>query len=407
MKKNQKTLLKLSCLVISSLLFFNSCQSDNEIQTQSKTDSHLISQEDAIKIAENLTVTGRISSQTSKGSRIKKAGYTFTRFTQKKDAAFYIINYENGGFAIVSADDRNTPVLAYSENSVFQNDTVNYPEGLKMWLAFQTQNIETIKFKNLAQSAINKTEWSAASKIISGGSATAKKIIPFDPKTCPEDQIEQVGPLLTTTWGQWGGYNNLAPLLCSANSSGRAPTGCVATAMAQVMKYHQKPASYNWANMPNNYGTPSTAGLMLDIGYAVNMSYGCDGSSADSYDQVASSFVNDFHYSNAARGTYNYQTVVSQISARRPVILSGGRKKDGISFDMYADGHAWVCDGYIRSSSYYYDESQGSCLGVGMLSLHMNWGWSGSYDGWYSFNNFNPSTYSFNYEAKMYYNIIP
>lgn len=402
MKKDQKTLSRISCLVFASLLFLNSCQSDGDSQAQAKVDSHVISQEDAIKLAENLNSSGQISSQTSK-STSKKVGYAFTRFTKKKDAAFYILNYENGGFAIVSADDRNTPVLAYSETSTFKNDTLNYPEGLKMWLEFQTKNVETIKIKNEALSAINKREWSPASKIVSNKNLTAR-VEPDDPTTCPPDQTETVGPLLNTTWGQNYGYNTLVPLICGAS---RAPTGCVATAMAQVMKYYQKPASYNWANMPLTSGTITTAGLMVDIGAAVSMSYGCDGSAANSEQQIAQSFTVDFHYSNATGGTYNYQTVVSQIAARKPVILTGGRKKEGISFNMYTDGHAWVCDGYRRSTIYMYDDVQKYCSGVQYLLLHMNWGWSGLYDGWFTFSNFTNGNGSYNYDQKMYYNITP
>ncbi|WP_284446467.1 C10 family peptidase [Flavobacterium anhuiense] len=299
MKKNQKMLSRLSYLAFASLmLFLNSCQSDGDSQAQTKVDSHLISQEDAIKLAENLNSSGQISSQTSK-STSKKVGYAFTRFTKKKDAAFYILNYENGGFAIISADDRNTPVLAYSETSTFKNDTLNYPEGLKMWLEFQIKNVETIKIKNEALSVINKREWSPASKIVSNKKLTAR-VEPDDPTTCPPDQTETVGPLLSTTWGQNYGYNTLVPLICGSSP---APTGCVATAMAQVMKYYQKPASYNWANMPATYGTITTAGLMVDIGAAVSMSYGCEGSAANSEQQIAQSFTVDFHYSNATVGT--------------------------------------------------------------------------------------------------------
>jgi hypothetical protein len=181
--------------------------------------------------------------------------------------------------------------------------------------------------------------------------------------------------LLSTIWGQWYGYNDLVPFECIGNPNNRAPTGCVATAMAQVMKYYQKPSTYNWGNIPDGYGTIDTATLMRDIGGAVRMSYGCSGSGADSENEIASSFRDDFHYSSASGGNYNYQVVVEQLRARKPVILTGGRKKDGVSWNMYTDGHAWVCDGFRSSTFYSYNEAQGSCTGVGYLQLHMNWGW--------------------------------
>ncbi|MDQ6472372.1 C10 family peptidase [Flavobacterium sp. LHD-80] len=387
------------------LLFLNSCQSDNETPIQAKIDSHLISQENAIIVAENLMAGGKISSKFSKGSKIKKANNVFVMFTTKKDAAFYIINYENGGFAIISADDRNTPVLAYSENSTFDNNQAKYPEGLKMWLSLQTANIEHIKIKNEDQTDIHKTEWSVASKIITAN--LTGKIPPDDPTSCPNGVTETVGPLLTTTWGQWGGYNDLIDEFCSNNSTGRVPTGCVATAMAQVMKYYQRPLTYNWANMPNTYGTINTAGLMLDIGNAVDMDYGCDGSSAKSEEKIVPAFIDSFHYSNAADADYDYSTVIANINARKPVILTGGRKKDGVSINMYTDGHAWVCDGYMRQSVYSYDPTRGGCNGAVILQLHMNWGWSSLYDGWYALNNFNPGNSTYNYQPRMYYNITP
>ncbi|WP_089080115.1 C10 family peptidase [Flavobacterium branchiophilum] len=58
-------------------------------------------------------------------------------------------------------------------------------------------------------------------------------------------------------------------------------------------------------------------------------------------------------------------------------------------WNYYTDGHAWVCDGYVHWSD----------CSVSMLALYMNWGWSGNYNGLYAFNNFNPSTYTFNYKS--------
>jgi hypothetical protein len=144
----------------------------------------------------------------------------------------------------------------------------------------------------------------------------------------------------------------LPPEPCDGD--GRAPTGCVATAMAQVMKYHEFPNNYNWDNMPDLWGTMETARLMRDVGDAVNMDWGCDGSGADTKDEVASSFRNDFGYSSASYSGFNRDIVKQQLRWNRPVILRGGRKS-----------------------------------------------------GWYAYNNWNPGDHTFNYNRGMVYNIKP
>ena len=376
----------------------NSCQNENELQIQSKKkELNEITKENAIEIAKKLVLNDDKTSKFGKGSATKKISSIFPMTTKKSETAFYVVNYQNGGFVIISADNRNIPILAYSDSASFQNDSINYPSGLRDWLSLQKEVASNISTENREQTSSIKEQWNSVSRIA-----------PEDP-VCPNDQTITVGPLLTTTWGQGDGYNDYTPLTgCTNYYNGHAPTGCVATAMAQVMKYYQKPNTYNWSNMPNGYGTYDTAILMRDIGSAVRMDYGCGGSGANSEEEIASTFRDDFHYSNAAGGNYNYQVVCQQLAAGRPVILTGGRKKNDISWTMYTDGHAWVCDGYKSSSYYNYDPSVG-CSGVTYLQLHMNWGWGtyNNYNGWYFFDNFNPSNKTYNYQVKMYYNIIP
>ena len=178
---------------------------------------------------------------------------------------------------------------------------------------------------------------------------------------------------------------------------GHAWTGCVATAMSQVMKYYNYPTNYNWTDMPNNYATNSTAILMKDIGNAIDMDYQYDGSGA-SMNDVPGAFRNDFNYNHASHADYSYQTVMNELDYNRPVILSGGRNNGWWIFGHYTDGHAWVCDGYL--------ETVDPCCCT-YLSLHMNWGWNGAYNGWFYFNDFNPANYTFNYDTEMIYNIHP
>ncbi len=183
----------------------------------------------------------------------------------------------------------------------------------------------------------------------------------------------------------------------SCGPCGRAWTGCVATAMAQVMKHHKHPTNYNWSDMPNSYGNTYISSLMRDIGDAVGMKYTCDASKAYA-DDIAPALKNTFGYNSASYADYDYNTVKSELNHSRPVILTGGRKTGGWIFSQYEDGHAWVCDGYSLTVF--------PCWGS-MLTFHMNWGWGGTYNGWYGFLNFNPGDYTFNYKRKMVYNIKP
>jgi hypothetical protein len=235
-----------------------------------------------------------------------------------------------------------------------------------------------------------------------------KTIQPIDDGSCNdgggggcENSQTIVGPLLSTTWGQTGTYNDLVQ---NENcNTGTPPTGCVATAMAQIMNYHEFPNNYNWADMPDNRGTLETASLMRDIGQAVNMEYTCSSSGAHMED-ATSAFSRDFGYQNASFGGYNHSTVKQQLGWGRPVMLSGYRTKEKKCFlffcsTTYKNGHAWVCDGY-RST--FYCET-----GTSYLHLYMNSGWDGNLNGWFAYNRWNPGTRDYQYKKEMIYNIRP
>jgi len=153
--------------------------------------------------------------------------------------------------------------------------------------------------------------------------------------------------------------------------------------------------------MPLNSGSNETAKLMRDIGNSVNMDYGGDGSSADTETEARNSFVNHFGYSSNAKFiSYSISTVVQQLKWKYPVLMRGGDKKYwGGLIPYYSDGHAWVCDGF--KSITYHDS------GNSYLRFHMNWGWNGTNNGWYSCNNFNPGGYDFNYKTGCVINIHP
>ncbi len=165
-----------------------------------------------------------------------------------------------------------------------------------------------------------------------------------------------------------------------------AYTGCVATAMAQIMKYHEYPQNYNWNAMPNNYGTAETAMLMGQIADSIIIRYNCTTGTGDYFPDAESVFTDEFNYSGAIhRDSPNssYNIIVNNLSNNMPILFGGS-------------GHAWVCDGL---NEYTYNTWVDLCY-------HMNWGWDGNCDGFYNSNFFHTTNGNFTlYE--MVYNIHP
>ncbi|NHN25767.1 hypothetical protein FIA58_008780 [Flavobacterium jejuense] len=400
MKKFKQTKW-LAVLIVAGILFSCSNSDTNDaVDKMIANDDFAVSKTVAEKIATDLLLVNTAENLTNKSLKNatikeeKKIKSIIEVPDKDKKAAFFIINYEGGGFIILAGDKRSEPVLAFSETNEFDMNSEFFPTGLVSWLYASKENIEKIRSKNAKIDSQTEMQWENLQK--GGADVVSYKIIEPEEPDCTPYTIQK-GPFLQTTWGQGCGYNSQTPSMTCGPCS-HAWTGCVATAMAQVMKYHQYPTSYSWSSMPNSYGTSTTATLMKNIGTAVNMNYTCDGSGANTQNEVASSFINDFGYSTASYGGYNYQTVKTQLGYNRPVILKGGRKSGWWIFGQYKDGHAWVCDGYLN----YIDPCWGS-----MLKFNMNWGWDGTYNGWYSFNNFNPGSNTFNYQTGMVYNIKP
>jgi uncharacterized lipoprotein NlpE involved in copper resistance len=333
-------------------------------------------------------------------SKFKKVEETLAIPDDVGNPAYYILNYKEDGFIMISADNRVNPVRAYSLTNKFPINTDSLPSGLLSWMMESSEMISQIRALNEEQSIDIKNLWDDCEiqRFLGISRLGLDLDIPCEGDGDCENQHTQVGPLLSTTWGQWTGYNNFVPLTGCNSSNGRAPAGCVATAMAQIMKYYEHPNDYDWSNMPNNYGTNETSQLMVDIGDAVDMDYDCNGSGAYMND-VPSAFT-EFGYSNANYSEFRHLTVKDQLNWEKPVILGGFSEEDCfLWWCSYEDGHAWVTDGYKQST---YCET-----GTSYLYLHMNWGWSGNEDGWYAYNNWNPGDNSYNYEKEMIYNINP
>lgn len=211
---------------------------------------------------------------------------------------------------------------------------------------------------------------------------------------------EKVNPFIETQWDQETPYN----LFCPTDSEGFVcVTGCVATAMAQVLKYYEYPAqgtgygsystddgksytrvpvagSYDWANMKDSYTLNYTnteaqavATLMRDCGYSVNMEYSSSASGTDDWIYLASAMAYNFGYDSLAINLISrdytpddewYGTIYTELSNKRPIYFRGESKN-------YGDSHGFLLDGVDTDGK-----------------MHVNWGWSGQGNGFYDIDVF-------------------
>ena len=294
----------------------------------------------------------------------------------------YVFSTENS-FVLVAADDCMQPILGYSLNGSFDLD--NMPVNKAAWIQEYSQSIQYAVEHQMRATTEVLQQWDdLASGRRDAGRATTV-----------------VAPLIQTHWDQEGPYN----LLCPSNSL----TGCVATAMAQVMKYWNYPAHgigshsythlsygllsadfqntiYDWAYMTNTYGSSSTyeekmavATLMYHCGVSVNMSYSPQSSGAVTA-YVADALKLYFNYSSETRHldrtSYDEAEWIAMLKAELDLhhpIQYHGSYNDTISHK--SGGHSFVFDGYDSEDNF-----------------HVNWGWSGAQDGYFSINGMSPGS---------------
>lgn len=317
-----------------------------------------ISQNAALSAARKYSRTGQVAP--AKNLRSDKTN----------NAPYYAFNLEQG-YVIVSGDDEMTELVGYAENGFF--DAENVPPQMQLWLDGYAEYVAAVQ----------------------SGKAKARKILLSD---SPSVVVE---PLVTTKWNQDAPFNNFAPEYTDDNNNTqRCATGCAATAMAQIMKFHNWPEQgvghysyehqsfgtissnfsehvYDWTNMIDRYNNgeysnmqaDAVALLMKDCGVSLNMNYGpVSGASIYSYYPA---FKNYFRYSSRTVNRSGCETaeftkiITDELQEGRPIIYCG-TGEDG--------GHAFVVDGY--DTNYF---------------LHVNWGWGGYSDGYFDMNYMDPT----------------
>ena len=312
----------------------------------------------------------------------------------------FIFNLSENGFVITAADDIFYPVIAYSWKG---NYTPANSEDLQF--RFIKEDLELRRSFYLANPQMTAANQQAWTDLISGTRPVRTfQQWPMDGTTITDGWCE-------SQWSQSGVFNQFCPL---DNSGNRSVVGCVATAMAQIMHYHEYLGNpvfsnnddYNsgwwdpididddhesndfpdWNELNDyldiaveNYSngelptSDDLAALNYACGVSVEMSYSSEGSGANTGD-VASALRNKFDYNTASwsdnyGGTF-YNTIAEDMIHMQPCEFS-------IYTDGWNDGHAIVCDGY-NTDDYY----------------HLNYGWGTSNIGWYYIPSGMPSNYS-------------
>lgn len=402
MKKIKPTNQLVILILISIFLFSCSRDSegDNEIENSSiSIQENFVGLSEAKDIAIGFSFPTKNKAINAKGtiSSTKTVENIHEMKNKNGKTSFYVINYKEGGFVLLSADNRTQPILAFSKDNKFVVDESQYPPGLKFWVDDAKKQIADIQNSNIVQSEKEKHLWE---HVQIQNTLANKRDDPVPP--CYDHTEQHVkGPLLNSKWYQTGGFNDDLPYITCNGVQFQVYAGCVPIAMGQVMRYHQYPTSYNWSAMPTTYATSTTSSFIEDIHYAIDNVYNgepfydCDGTGVSASANMGNVLKTQFNYTSANSANYNSSTVIGNIESNRPVLLSG--------FNNENIGHMWVCDGYLRIQ-YYFDD----CTGAVNQYFHMNWGWlNGLYNDWYSFNNFNPGNTNYNNNRSMVYNIIP
>ena len=286
------------------------------------------------------------------------------------EGAFYVFNADDGnGFVIVSADDRTEAILGYADEGSLDMDCL--PANARAWLEGYARQIRSLS---------GLVSMSAPRRVVG----------------------VKIGPLLTCKWEQGGPYNWQCPEV--KDESGKMAytmTGCPATAQAQVMYFHRWPESvkameaykdgngnqvsalpattFKWDKMKDVYSgkenkadesAQAVAELMRYCGQAMRMAYGVRSSGGSN---TQNELIEEFAYSKGATSvarahysTEEWESIIyNEMNQKRPVLYSGYNE---------SVGHSFVVDGYD---------------GNGLF--HVNWGWSGSSDGYFVLSDLNPS----------------
>lgn len=317
-----------------------------------------------------------------------------TGVTEKGNPSCYIFNGNPDGFVIVSACDLTSPILGYSETGTF--NTENLPDGLSCLLDGYSQSVDFAEENLKKADFVIAQEWESLERC--GKTQTSKSVV--------------VQPLIATHWDQDCYYNSCCPK-DESGPCGQTYAGCVATSMAQVMKYWNHPqqgtgshsynsylygtlnanfgeTTYHWDEMPESLHENElyVGTLIYHCGVSVDMNYGSMASGAlhQSIPSAMSAYFGYCTSHNLLRDDYTYDAWVGMmrdaLDMGIPILYAG---QDGGSM-----GHSFICDGYDDNGLF-----------------HINWSWGGALDGWFSIDNLHTYNQNWNVAQKMIADAMP
>ena len=335
---------------------------------------------------------GFVNANLNQACQLTDLQLVYTGMSARGETSFYVFNFGDTGFVILSADDNYRPIVGYSDEGIFETENMS-PEA-----AYYLNSIAEGRSQahRTVQSAEVAVEW---------------EMLKESGKLPSRNRGKKATYLVETRWNQSDPYNYFCPH-ASGGPGGKAYAGCVATAMSQVMKYWNHPlkgsgshsynyegqtltanfgeTTYDWDNMPLTITNSSpqeqidaVAYFMYHCGVAVDMMYSASGSGAYSED-VPDAVLMYFGYSNKARlrarDSYSleeWQALLKDTFDQGwPVYYSGNSS---------SAGHAFVCDGYDDNDLF-----------------HFNWGWGGSSNGWFVVDEID-----YNSGADAIFNYVP
>ena len=346
--------------------------------------AHLITPAEALsRINDGTRALRRIAAQQTGEIRTIKA-------PKASDAALYLVS-NPGGMMILTADSEAQPLVGWSDEPV----AGEIPPALQFMLDCYAAEVEQLRAGQVLVTA-----------------------------NAPAEDFEPISPICSTKWNQGAPYNNLCPTL----NNQPTVTGCLATAMAQVLKTYNYPekggggtysyawgagnetlkfnysgTTFQWDLMKDSYTTSAkgdavdaVATLMYACGVACNMNF-TNGASGANSNQMAVGLVRNFRYNSElkihSRGWYTlpqWQQLIYDVLKEGHAVFYSGQNADATA------GHAFVVDGYSHDGFF-----------------HLNWGWGGMSDGYYRLSALDPAaqgigggTDGYNYSQGIFTNLI-
>ncbi len=329
-----------------------------------------------------------------KNTATLEMAYAITSTSEKP--GIFVYNMGNhAGFVIVSDDDSTDDVLGYSYTGHFDADHI--PDNMRAWLE--------ICAEETAIKDLDKT------RTVSIGEQTTS-VSTLTVRTAAKHSTEVIEPLITTHWGQWAPFNTQCPVIDGT----QCPTGCTATALAQVMRYHAYPVgesheipsyktrtsgltvpaleatTFDWDLMTDELTQESdsasiaeVAKLMRYCGQANSMNYSTTGSGAYTYNipetqPLYFDYPSTIHYES--REAYDEagweELLINELLNGQPVIYT--------AYTNLNQGHTFICDGYDGNGYF-----------------HINWGWCGDGDGFYRISSAHAKGDNLNPNIKNYH----